>query len=280
MGEGRAGDLGRTSNGGVESARSALQECNLAKIHLCGCDSGATDWHVNLPAERLASLHIHSTSEALMPDSHATACIVGFPQKHLLLTVSHATGDGQPWALTIRSVAGRGVEIYRLGSMNFLSRLVEKRKKFKPRNVDFSYVEVPKDVSPLDEEIDHDGKVIAAHPKVILPPEFSTPIEEEDYAFFGLTRHRLDDHFRLHAAAKHEVGMKFVGEEDDLYRFGCREKYFEYEEYKGCSGAPILDSRGRLVSILLEGSDDRKALYGLNLKHYWSALLIEIGAFG
>ena len=39
----------------------------------------------------------------------------------------------------------------------------------------------------------------------------------------------------------------------------------------------ILDSKGQLVALVVEGSPDRREILGLDLRRYWAPLLIESG---
>ena len=232
---------------------------------------------MSFPAERLASLAINSLSSALMPDGGASACILSFSKKNVLLTVKHAAGDGGNWGVALRYYPGMGMQLYQLGGLNFVTRIQIGKRKVSTKDVDFAYVSVPKTLEPFDEDLDPSGAVLRSEPKQILPGAVAEPSREETYAFYGYTRHRLDDKFRLNLTPKHETGLKFNGERDDLLRFVCRERYFEYAEYQGCSGAPILDSQGRLASLVVEGSEDRREILGLDLRRYWATILIESG---
>jgi len=230
--------------------------------------------------EQLASLHIAPLTQVNLPDGdHASACILQFPRRRILLTVAHAAANGKNWTLAIRYVPGKGMQHCRLGGMNVLKHFELGKRKIKSKPVDFAYVTVPDSLEPMDEVIDRKENILSSRAKEILPAQFSEPNPEQTYSFFGLTRHRLDDEFHLIMTPKLETGLKYIGEKDDLLRFRCRDRYHDYEEYHGCSGAPILNERGELTSLVVEGSYDRKEIFGLNLKRYWPALLFEAGEF-
>jgi len=230
--------------------------------------------------EQRASIQIMPLTKIFLPDDGpASACIVQFSVRRILLTVFHAAGDGRNWAVEVQYVPGRGVQQFQVGGMNILAHISITKRKMRSKMVDFAYVTVPNDLRPMDEVLDEGGNVLSSVPKIILPANLSEPNANDIYGFYGLTRHRLDDKFRFLTTPKLETGLKYVGEKDDLLRFKCKERYHEYEEYQGCSGAPILNENGELVSLVVEGSDDRREILGLNLKHYWAALLIEAGEF-
>lgn len=62
-------------------------------------------------------------------------------KKKLLLSVQHATGNGEVWAIQQQYVPNRGAELYRLGGVNFLMKININTSEIV--DVDFSYVEVP-----------------------------------------------------------------------------------------------------------------------------------------
>ncbi|MEK7782015.1 MAG: hypothetical protein AAB370_11000 [Verrucomicrobiota bacterium] len=230
--------------------------------------------------EQIASLHIAPLTQINLPDGdHASACILQFPRRRILLTVAHAVANGKNWTLAHRYVPGKGMQHYQLGGMNVLQHFELRKRKIKSHPIDFAYVTVPDSLEPMDEVLDSQGNVISSRAKKILPARFIEPSPEQTYGFFGLTRHRLDDEFHLLMTSKLETGLKYVGEKDGLLRFKCRERYHDYEEYHGCSGAPVLNELGELVSLVVEGSDDRREILGLNLKRCWPALLVEAGEF-
>ena len=230
--------------------------------------------------EQLASIQITPLTQIFLPDEGpASACIIQFPKSRILLTVYHAAGDGRNWFAAVRYFPGQGMQHYPLGGMNILKRFSIGKRKLKSKQVDFAYVTVPDSLEPMDEVLDEGGNIISSFPKQILPAKLAEPNANHNYSFFGLTRHRIDDKFNLVMTPKLESGLVYVGGKDDLLRFRCKERYHEYEEYQGCSGAPILNENGEIVSLVVEGSDDRWEILGLNLKYYWAALLIEAGEF-
>src|SRR3546814_17812320 len=76
-----------------------------------------------------------------MPDSVASGCIVNYRGRKFVLSVSHATGNGDNWAAELKHVQGRGTELYRFGNINFLTEhnIVDGTGE----DVDFSYSQVP-----------------------------------------------------------------------------------------------------------------------------------------
>ncbi len=112
--------------------------------------------------------------------------------------------------------------------------------------------------------------------KLTLESDLSlSPDSAREYGFWGLTRQTFDSH-NLVAIPKLELGMKFERIEGDRFFFKTRQPYKTYKDFYGCSGAPILDGDGRLVSLVVEGDKRKTGIYGLDLRTYRCALDVEI----
>jgi len=70
--------------------------------------------------------------------------------------------------------------------------------------------------------------------------------------------------------------MTYQKTEGDRFFFKTSQPYKTYKDYYGCSGAPILTSDGRLVSLVVEGDKKKTGIYGLDLRIYRCALDAEI----
>jgi len=75
---------------------------------------------------------------------------------------------------------------------------------------------------------------------------------------------------------KLETGMKYAETKNNLFLFSTRAPYRTYKDYIGCSGAPILDSQGRLVSLVVEGDKKKTGIYGFPLHTIRPALDVEL----
>jgi len=230
-----------------------------------------------LLAARLASIPLIAQTPAEMPEDAGCCCLIDFPKKRLLLTVRHVTHGGGDWRILIKQKPGNNiVTSYRVGGLRYLvAGRIKKPTKRLP--VEYAYVDVPQAVFPMDQIGDTAEPEFPGEPKTILPPRFVDPTPSGNYAFYGLTRWDIDDQFRVHIEQKYEDGLTFKSTDRFYHTFSCSKKYFDYSEYKGCSGAPIMDQDGNLASLLIEGTENKRGFVGLNLRMVWSALQIEAG---
>ena len=224
----------------------------------------------------LATISLVQLDQERKPINHASACLVNYRDHLFVLTVAHATGNQGNWAIEVKYVPGQGVELYRLGAMGFLQGFRIKHNKLKSQKIDFSYKLLLEPPAPRHQVLSTTGAILEDEPKYIVPSDLTlAPDASEQYGFWGLTRQTFDSH-NLVAEPKLELGMKFDRTEGDRFFFKTREPYKTFKDYYGCSGAPILDDSGKLVSLVVEGDKNKTGIYGLDLRTYRCALDVEI----
>ena len=76
-------------------------------------------------------------------------------------------------------------------------------------------------------------------------------------------------------------GLKYVKSEDDFHIFTLPNKEYDADDFMGTGGAPILDSKGRLVALVSRGGPSYNGhewiIKGINLAKYKIILDVECG---
>ena len=154
--------------------------------------------------------------------------------------------------------------------------------------VDFAYVDVPADLQPRLEKIDpHTGNILESRACTVWPPSaIAEPKVGVRYGFAGHTKPSLEGHSLLAADVKFcctELRvcfpLSFVGQRDDLCVFQLPVEHPGHDFFKGCSGVPIIDEKGRVVALVCQGSIEDSMIYGITLRRYRFALDIHTGRF-
>lgn len=214
------------------------------------------------------------------PTGFASGCLVDYLGKRVLLTVSHATQDQGNWTIQLRYVPAKGTELYGLGTMNFLAKSSLSEPKL--QDIDFAYVEVPNDLQAWSQEIESPGNYIKKQtPNAVHSTSFNdVPQLGVSYGFCGTVLPTWETHFGqnyLGSEIRAYTGLSFLRTQDDLHYFSLPFKHPGHEQFKGCSGAPILSNTGALVGLLCGGNLSTNEIYGVSLRSYKTAIDIHVG---
>lgn len=213
------------------------------------------------------------------PTSSASGCLVDYCEHRVLLTVEHATGDSGRWAIQLHFEKGKGTQLYGLGAMMFLESVSTKTGESK--TVDFSYVEVPKDTQPFRQEINEKGDVDQEYPIMVFPIDFRLePKKEDKFGFAGLVKNQLENHPTatfLTSELKIYDDLNYLRTDGDTHVFQLPFNHPGHPEFRGCSGAPVLNSSGMPIALLTGGCIKKNEIYGVSLKQYRTPIDILVG---
>jgi len=228
----------------------------------------------------LTSLPLTTLTQAHLPDDFASGCIAVVNARLVLLTVIHVRQRNANWSVALRydDKVGRMIH-YQLGQMSFLAAMrLEGDGVAAAEEVEFAYKVLPEPIAPMHDRIRR-HRVHATTPKLFLAQAPAQPSPAAEYGFYGITYPDLGDGNILRCRPKLQDGLCFTGEDQGLLCFRTPAPYRDFEEFQGCSGAPILDQDGNLVSLVVEGDPGRTMIKGVNLRRYWAAVLVECGCF-
>lgn len=219
---------------------------------------------------KLSSIPLRKLNSHLMPVSMASGCLIEYEGKKILLTVQHATGDFGDWAAEIRLDSQKGMEMHRLGAMNFLKMV--SLTTLRSEDVDFAYTTVPVHINPVFQKVDQSGNILSEIPRHICDPIFkSEPDRNESFGFSGhILPSRLNNFLLTDLAIYTE--LKYKGVQEDYYVFELPFQHPGHKYFKGCSGAPIIDTKGKLVALVCSGDEDKNLIYGISLRKYEIAI--------
>jgi hypothetical protein len=132
-------------------------------------------------------------------------------------------------------------------------------------------------VEPREQWNREDGTIARDVPRLLAEVDFTAaPEREMRYGFAGDVTPRMHGPF-LTSSRPVFAGLTFCGQiEEGVYGFQLPAEHPGHTGIKGCSGAPILDERGRTISLVLKGDEADDMVLGIDLRPYRAALDVEL----
>ena len=208
----------------------------------------------------------------------ASGCLIDYLGKRLLLTVSHAVGNSDNWTIQVKYDPDiRQTVVYNLGSFNYLSEGTLGFSEMK--DVDFAYVEIPCDLIVYMQDITPSGQCINEIQRIVFQPDFDIkPISSEIYGFSGeVLPEYIPDSSSIIVEHKIYYGLVYIRSENSCHYFKLPVEHPGHDQFEGCSGAPIIDTKGNIVALVCGGSLETNEIWGIALDKYKIALDITYG---
>jgi hypothetical protein len=208
-----------------------------------------------------------------LPVGMASGCIIDYLGRRLVLSVFHATGKSGRWAIELRyDKDKRLTELYYPGAFNFLGEMILEIPKI--NEVDFSYTEVPTDLVSYFQHVTLDGKCLIERERHVFKPDFNvSPSLDKVYGFSGQVKGQFDEGLNA-LVVEHRTypGLKYSHTERGYHYFKLPVEHPGHDHFKGCSGAPIIDTARNVVALVCGGNKDKNEVYGIALNKYKMAL--------
>lgn len=220
------------------------------------------------------------------PVDFGSGCIVLYCNYRLLLTVFHVVEHCNDWYLQgkVDWENNRSL-LYPIGEMNYLKRL--NLNPYQIENVDFVYSFIPDNVKPFWYGGDGKREIVEVE-NIISDINFDIEMSlQKKYRFWGIIGRSYDKkhpYFQSRIERGRELFMtlRYAKKDKDLYVFEVEESNFGEKHpgdpfIKGCSGSPIMDDDGNIVSLVCSGKKQQNYIFGLALKDYKVCLDILCG---
>lgn len=221
---------------------------------------------------RLSNYPIRELGADLMPINMASACVISYLEKRILLTVHHATGNNGNWVIELEYDPSKSAtKIHQLGGMYFLKSInLSTSKTF---DVDFSFIEIPDTIEAYHQNINYQtNQVNWSQKRLIGNPYFDEdPRTDTKYCFSGWIRGNKKDDKLLSENIEYN-DLEYIKTEDGYHLFKLPFTHPGHDAFKGCSGAPIMDEDGNIVALVCKGDISTNMVYGISLKRYKIAI--------
>ena len=147
------------------------------------------------------------------------------------------------------------------------------------KEVEFTFVEVKPGLECFFHHRNCLGQTIELRLRTIFnDTDVTDPSHDEIYGFSGDIMPALLDKGETFVTDHSTYpGLKFDRTEGDFHCFKLPVEHPGDHYFKGCSGAPIVDTKSRIASLVSCGSKERNEIYGVNLSKCIRTILPAIG---
>jgi len=218
---------------------------------------------------------IHLTSIPLRrfaPDESlkgvASGCLLNYRGRRFILTVAHVVrSNPSGWALEIGFDEGKGLEIYRPSCFLYLDEV--RRGTAELIEANYCFAEVPLDVNPTFQHLPPRGPLSEKQLRYIFDiSEFAEPDTNELYGFSGEVHPEIHGSHAVHIEPNVYPGLRYTKSEGHFHEFILPVRHPGHGSFEGCSGAPIVDTRHRLIALVSRGDIKTNVIYGVSITRY------------
>lgn len=245
-----------------------------------------------MTSEELAvkvSIQIYQADKDIMKaEGFGTGCIVKYLGHTLLLSVSHVTNnDGLTTFLEtnlppennttpLKPIGGLiWYDIFKVTDGMDLTEF-EDIIENKSERIDVTFAKLTEQFELKQPAMDFKYFQIDAGDKMMLDLDCATvPDKEKTYSFYGKVRPKYEGiYLKMTPTLKH--GLKFHRTNGYFHMFLAPEIINDKEDYRGCSGAPMLDSEGRIVALACKIVEKTKIIYGFSIQECMKLIKLSI----
>jgi hypothetical protein len=220
----------------------------------------------------LASVPLRAMTTEMQPASSASGTLVEFCGRQVLLTASHIVKEHREWVIEIRFDEHEGqTQTYAVAGFHVLKRI-----SVGTDEIDFAFAILKDRVTPMLQQLverPRSAHVLQECERLTLVSDLrETPIVGRSYGFSGQVTAPESGGFWIEGETQTEPHMVFDRADETRYVFRLTHEHPGDRFYKGCSGAPICDADGTLVSVVLGGDPSTREIYGAPLARYRSTI--------
>jgi len=238
-----------------------------------------------------SSVQIYQADKNIMkPEGFGTGCIVRYLDNTLLLSVSHVTNDDglTTFLETNLPIDGNTTPLIPIGDLifydvfkiidgmdltNFVNLIENKTER-----IDVTFAKLKGKVELKQPEMDFGYFQIESSDKLMLfLDDASVPDKDKSYSFYGKVRPEYQG-FYLKMTPTLKTGLKFYRTNGYFHMFLSHDIIKDKDDYRGCSGAPILDSDGRIVALACKVVENTKIVYGFSIQECMKLIKLTINA--
>ncbi|WPO84614.1 hypothetical protein SD427_18980 (plasmid) [Chryseobacterium sp. JJR-5R] len=226
-----------------------------------------------------SSIQIYQANPNIMkPEGFGTGCIVAYLGHKFLLSVSHVTNDDNltTYLETNLPPENNTTPLKPIGNFiwydifhynNLSLDLIDFEDLLAGgERIDFTFSKLTENFELKQPPIDFGLFNVEEGEKVSLDLKYAnTPNKDETYSFYGKIRPKYEGiYLKMEPTLKN--GLKFHKTKGLFHMFLAPKIIKDKDDYRGCSGAPILDSEGRIVALACSLRENSQIIYGISIQ--------------
>lgn len=212
------------------------------------------------------------------PEGFGTGFIAKYLNQFFLISVSHVTNNDELTTFLETNMPSEnnktplkpigGLVYYDLLKITDDTELEDFKKLIEDggERLDITFAKLNEQFELVQPEMDFGFFKVKKGSKLTLNLDYSTnPDKNETYGFYGKIRPEYQDYYlKMTPTLKHS--LTFYRTIGNFHMFLAPEVIKDRDDYKGCSGAPILDSEGRIVALACKIIENSKVIYGFSIE--------------
>ncbi len=204
--------------------------------------------------------------------SSASGCLVQYSGRRFVVTAGHAV-PGTGWCVEIGFDAQVGdTEIWRLRGFSFVGEMRKGQGLAGMRMFDCCFEEVSHSVQPVFEHRTPRGVFSERRLRPVFITDLTAlPQRDQQYAFAGEIKPEKHGNNWMADHATYP-GLTYLHSDAETHTFKLPVTHPGHDEFRGCSGAPIVGEDGEIVAIVLSGETGADTIKGLSLAYVKPAL--------
>ena len=214
---------------------------------------------------KLSSVPLHSiVGSECVPVGIASGCIVKYPRNDYLITVFHAILKKEgTWAVLSEWKAEKGTIYIKLGKFTFQKLLKidgtsNQELELIIEDIDFAFTTYPKDIDNFYQEIGYDKKIKLNEKRLKFDhTKLVSPNTKSVYGFSGQIMPVIIEGVAIESENMIYKDLKYLKTVGNFHHFKLPFEHPGHEYFRGCSGAPILDESGNIVSLLCCSAEEK-----------------------
>lgn len=219
----------------------------------------------------VTSIPLRHLDELGKPIGIASGCLVSCAGRKFILSARHAVEpDSKGWAIELGYDPVKGTEMYWPKNFSYMAEM--KKGSGILDNLDFCFAEIAVGVeSTYAHRTPYSVSDVRAR-HIFDIKNFVKPSPTGIYAFAGEVKPEMHGPDAIATEMNVYPNLRFIGTEGPFHVFKLPVDHPGHQAFRGCSGAPVVDTERRVVALVSDGDLGTGTIRGVAISRAVTAL--------